>query len=179
MTLCLSTFARPSTLPRRSTFARLSTLAGLAVAMLLALAAVPATAQKAPADPARLAAAKDLLEATGVAKQMDGMMAAMSQGFERGATKGAGADGGKAATKQFNVFLDKFTAYRQPMLDDFAALYAERFTAEELKSIADFYRSGPGARFVAAMPELMQAGSQIGMHYAEKVIADIKAEGGK
>lgn len=158
---------------------RLSSLA--AVAVMLALVAGPsaALAQKAPVDAARLAAAKDLLEATGVAKQMDGMMTAMSQGFERGASKGGGEEAGKAATKQFNVFLDKFAAYRQPMLDDFATLYAERFTAEELKAIADFYRSGPGARFIAAMPELMQAGSQIGMRYAEKVIGDIKAEGGK
>ena len=149
--------------------------AGLTIAFVLAVA-VPALAQKAPVDPARLAAARDLLEATGVSKQMDGMMAAMSQGFERGATQGGGAGAGKA-TKEFNSFLDKFAAYRQPMLDDFAMLYAERFTADELKSIADFYRSGPGARFIAAMPELMQAGSKIGMTYAEKVIADLKKEG--
>lgn len=150
--------------------------AGLAVALVLSVAA-PALAQKAALDPARLAAARDLLEATGVAKQMDGMMSAMSQGFERGATQGSNASAGKAASKEFNVFLEKFSGYRQPMLDDFAALYAERFTAEELKSIADFYRSGPGARFIAAMPELMQAGSKIGMTYAEKVIADIKKDG--
>lgn len=149
--------------------------AGLAVALVLSVAA-PALAQKAAVDPARLAAARDLLEATGVAKQMDGMMSAMSQGFERGATQGGNASAGKAASKEFNVFLEKFSGYRQPMLDDFAALYAERFTAEELKSIADFYRSGPGARFIAAMPELMQAGSKIGMTYAEKVIADIKKD---
>lgn len=158
---------------------RPSLLAGLLAALLLAFAPAPSYAQKAPVDAARLVAAKELLEATGVAKQMDGMMTAMSQGFEKGANKSGGSDAGKAATKQFNVFLDKFATYRQPMLDDFATLYAERFTVEELKSIADFYRSGPGARFIAAMPELMQAGSQIGMRYAEKVIADIKAEGGK
>lgn len=158
---------------------RLTFLAGLLAALVFCLHPVDATAQKAATDPARLEAAKDLLDATGVAKQLDGMMQAMSKGFERGATTGGGDAAGKAATQQFNVFLDKFAAYRQPMLDDFASLYAERFTAEELKSIADFYRSGAGARFIAVMPELMQAGSQIGMRYADKVMADIKQDGAR
>jgi hypothetical protein len=154
-------------------------ISGLLAAFMFCLHPTGATAQKGGSDPERIAAAKDLLDATGVAKQMDGMMQAMSKGFERGATSSGGSASGKAATQQFNVFLDKFAAYRQPMLDDFAALYAERFTAEELKSIADFYRSGAGARFIAVMPELMQAGSQIGMRYAEKVMADIKQDGGR
>jgi hypothetical protein len=151
---------------------------GLVVALLLATTA-PGFAQTAPPDPTRLAAARDLLDVTGVSRQMDGMITAMSQGFERGAAHGNNPAAGKAASKEFNVFLEKFSSYRQTMLDDFAALYAERFTADELKAIADFYRSGPGSRFIAAMPELMQAGSRIGMTYAEKVIAEIKKDGGK
>lgn len=147
----------------------------LVLGFVLALLGAPAAmAQKVAVDPSRLAAARDLLEVTGVSKQMDGMMAAMSKGFQKGAADAGNAAAAGQATNRFNAFLDKFAAYRQPMLDDFAALYAERFTAEEMKAIADFYRSGPGARFIAAMPELMQGGSQIGMKYAEKVQADLK-----
>lgn len=153
--------------------AALRSALALAFALVM-LCSTQAMAQKAPIDPARLAAARDLMEVTGVSKQMDGMMAAMSKGFQKGAADAGNAAAAGQATKGFNAFLDKFAAYRQPMLDDFAALYAERFTAEEMKAVADFYRSGPGARFIAAMPELMQGGSQIGMKYAEKVQADLK-----
>ena len=51
-------------------------------------------------------------------------------------------------------------------------LYAERFTADELKSIADYYRSPTGSKFIVAMPELIQAGAQIGIKYSGKALAD-------
>ena len=64
-------------------------------AICLAVAfAVPALADDAqpPVDPARVAAARDLLEVTGVTRQMDGMVEAISRGF----AKGAGAENSEA-----------------------------------------------------------------------------------
>ena len=59
---------------------------GLCVALCFA---TPLSAEDAapPADPARVAAARDLLEVTGVTKQMDGMVEAMSRGFAKGAMR--------------------------------------------------------------------------------------------
>ena len=140
-------------------------------ALLLVVGASAATAQQATApDAARIAAAKDLMEVTGVNKQLDGMIAAMAQGFRTGATDAAGAAAAEAAGKEFDSHMARLMTYREAMLNDFAALYAEKFTAEELKSVADFYRSPTGSKFIQVMPELIQAGAQIGMKYSEKAL---------
>ena len=69
-------------------------------------------------------------------------------------------------------YMKRLMSYREQMVDDFAVLYAERFTADELKSIADFYRSSTGAKFIVAMPELIQAGAQIGIKYSRRALED-------
>lgn len=143
---------------------------------LLFLVSAPALAEdaKPPVDPARIAAARDLMEVTGVTKQLEGMMDAMKQGFAKSA-KSENSEAGKKMSEGFDAAMTKFMGYRGEMLQDFAALYAETFTAEEMKSVADFYRSGTGAKFIAMTPELMQKGSVIGMKYSQKVIEDMKA----
>jgi uncharacterized protein len=126
------------------------------------------------ADPARISAARDLMEVTGVTKQLDGMMDAMKQGFAKGA-KADSSEAGKKMSEGFENAMGKFKGYQEDMLKDFAALYAETFTAEEMKTVADFYRSGTGAKFISLTPSLMQKGSAIGMKYSQKVMEDLKA----
>ncbi len=135
--------------------------------------AAPAAAA-APADPARIAAARDLMEVTGVTKQLDAMMDAMKKGFATGA-KADTTDKGKQMSAEFDSTMSKFMSYKEDMLKDFAVLYAETFTAEEMKTVADFYRSGTGAKFIQLTPSLMQKGSVIGMKYSQKVIEEMKA----
>lgn len=143
------------------------------VAVALSLAAPVALAQKAPPDAARMAAARDLMVVMGSDKQLDGMFQAVGQGMAQGAQTAGGAEAATKAKQMFDAFVARFQQYRAQMLDEMAALYADRFTAEELKAVADFYRGGPGAKFVASMPELMQAGSHIGMAYTQKVMQDL------
>jgi uncharacterized protein len=148
------------------------------VLALVLLVSVPVLAEdtKPIADPARIAAARDLMEVTGVTKQLEGMMDAMKQGFAKGA-KAESSDAGKKASEGFDAAVAKLMSYKDDMITDFAALYAENFTAEEMKSVADFYRSGTGAKFIAMTPALMQKGSVIGMKYSQKVMEDLKASG--
>ena len=129
--------------------------------------------QTAP-DPARVAAARDLLEVTGVTKQMDGMVEAMSRGFARGANAD-GSEAGKQLSDQFDASMKKLLAYKDQMITDFANLYAETFTADEMKAVADFYRSGAGAKFIAKTPDLMKKGAEIGMKYSAKIADELKA----
>ncbi len=150
----------------------------IACLLILLSSFAPAVAEdvKPAADPAALAAARDLMEVTGVAKQMEGMISAMSQGF----AKGAGADTsekGKQAVAEFDAAMKKFMGFKAEMLTDFAQLYAESFTASEMKEIADFYRGGTGAKFIQAMPVLMQKGAQIGMKYSERIVKEMDAPG--
>jgi uncharacterized protein len=128
---------------------------------------------KAVADPARLAAARDLMEVTGVTRQLDGMMDAMTKGFAKGA-QAEGGDKGKKISEDFEAFMKKFSSYKEEMLVDFAGLYAESFTADEMKQVADFYRSGTGAKFIQMTPALMQKGAVIGMKYSERITKEMK-----
>ena len=128
----------------------------------------------APVDAKRLAAARDLLEVTGVTKQMDGMVAAISRGFARGANADSSADG-KKLSDQFGASMKKLLEYKDQMINDFAELYAETFTAEEMKAVADFYRTGAGAKFIAKTPELMQKGAAIGIKYSEKIAKEMQS----
>jgi hypothetical protein len=138
--------------------------------------AIPLNAEEAvpPPDTARVAAARDLLEVTGVTKQMDGMVDAMSQGFARGANADT-SETGKKLSDQFDASMKKLLEYKDQMISDFAELYAQTFTAEEMKTVADFYRSGAGAKFISKTPELMKKGAAIGMKYSEKIADEMKA----
>ncbi|RUO99293.1 MAG: DUF2059 domain-containing protein [Hyphomicrobium sp.] len=142
--------------------------------MCLSGAALADDAPAATPDPARVAAARDLLEVTGVTKQMDGMVEAMSRGFAKGANAD-NSEAGKKLSDQFDSSMKKLLAYKDQMITDFANLYAETFTAEEMKAVADFYRSGPGAKFIAQTPELMKKGAEIGMKYSTKIADEMKA----
>ncbi|MBS0233665.1 MAG: DUF2059 domain-containing protein [Proteobacteria bacterium] len=137
-------------------------------------AALADDAPQTPPDPARVAAARDLLEVTGVTKQMDGMVDAMSRGFAKGANAD-NSEAGKKLSDQFDTSMKKLLEYKDQMITDFANLYAETFTAEEMKAVADFYRSGAGAKFISKTPELMKKGAEIGMKYSAKIADEMKA----
>jgi hypothetical protein len=142
------------------------------------LAAVAVSAQEPGADADRIAAAKELMEVTGVTKQMDGMVQAMGEGFRKGARDAADGAAADKLGDEFDRHMQRLMSYRQAMLDEFAVLYAKRFSAEELRAVAGFYRSPTGQKFVEAMPALMQDGAQIGMKYSQKAL-QAPAEGTK
>lgn len=145
-----------------------------AFAFMLVLA-VPALAQENPKDPERMAAAIELIEVTGAKKQIELMLDVMKQNVGVGAREAGGGAAGAKAEQAFAAFTAKFSGYRDQMVEEFATLYAERFTAAELKEISVFYRSGTGAKFISAMPELMQQGAQIGQKYGLMAVRELKA----
>ncbi len=147
------------------------------IALLLVFLSGAALADEPPVtspDPARVAAARDLLEVTGVTKQLDGMVEAMSRGFAKGANADS-SEAGKKLSDQFDSSMKKLLSYKDQMISDFADLYAETFTADEMKSVADFYRSGAGAKFISKTPELMRKGAEIGMKYSARIADEMKA----
>jgi uncharacterized protein len=153
----------------------MKSVATLIFACVLAVFVAPLRAEDAkPApDPARIAAARDLMEVTGVIKNLDSMMDAMKQSFAKGA-KADTSETGKKLTDEFEAGLKRLLSYKEDMITDFAALYAETFTAEEMKTVADFYRSGTGAKFIELTPGLMQKGAAIGMKYSERIMNEMK-----
>ncbi|KWT66879.1 hypothetical protein APY04_2286 [Hyphomicrobium sulfonivorans] len=140
------------------------------------VAGVPALAEDAAAglEAQRIAAAHELMEVTGVNAQLDGMVDIMSQGFRKGAGDAGGKTAADKAGEEFDRFMQRMLSYRQAMLDDFAKMYADRFTLEELRAVTEFYRSDAGQKFIKAMPELMQQGGQLGIKYSQKALQDMK-----
>ncbi len=155
------------------------------LACFVAISPVPLRAQEQSAPAAqssdleeRMAAARELLEVTGVTKQLDGMIAAMSKGFAQGA-KADESEKGKKMSAEFDALMQRFLGYKEEMMADFARLYADSFTAAEMKEVSQFYRSGTGAKFIASMPGLMEKGAQIGMKYSQKLQQDAAGAAGK
>ncbi len=142
-------------------------IACLALALIASFAHAEETATL---DPARIAAAKELMAVTGMTKQMDGMIAVMGQGFRKGAQDRAGSAAANALGSEFDKHMQRMMSYRDQMLEEFAVIYAQRFTVDELNAVIEFYNSPTGQKFIAATPELMQAGAHIGIKYSQKAL---------
>lgn len=149
------------------------------MALALGLASVgPVSAQKAPADPARLAAAKDVMEASGTAKQFDAVMPMMF-GQLSGAFSKVAPDKGSVIKEVMDKLLPRFSARKQELIDQIAVLYAEKFTIEELKAIVTFYKSPVGAKMVQTQPELMGQSMQLGQRWGQQIGKELEEEARK
>src|SRR5262245_48141725 len=126
--------------------------AGILAFAFLALAwlAVPAKAQ-AP-DPDRLAAAKDMMEASRVDRQFEQVIPLLldhlKQGFRRVAP-----DRADIIDSVFEQMQSRFISRRAELLDEIAVLYAQRLEAAEMRAVAQFYRSPVGAKLIDVQPQ--------------------------
>src|SRR5688572_304187 len=127
---------------RTQTSILVSVLGGFFALLLLCSPGV--WAQGTAADPERIAAAKELMVVTGGDKQLDNMISVMGQSFRKGVGDTAGSAAAEAAGTQFDRFMKQMLTYRQAMLEEFAVIYAQRFTSDELKAVTAFYRSAAG-----------------------------------
>lgn len=60
------------------------------------------------------------------------------------------------------------------MQEDFVALYLEAYSEEELRGLADFYKSPLGQKMLDKMPELMQASMQISQGLLQQTLPKIQ-----
>ncbi len=158
-------------------FAARLLLASAFVAVLSLTAPVKSFAENQP-DPARVAAAKELLAASGTAKQFEFMVPLITQQIEN-AFVNAKPDHAGQIKEVFRGLPEKFLPRKQELLDEIAAVYAERLTADELKEIVKFYQSPVGAKYVQLQPELMKNSMQLGQAWSRKVGQDIEQEARK
>ena len=149
-------------------------LASMFVAVLSV--AVPATsfADK-DVDPARLAAAKELLVVVGSAKQFDVVVPLITQQLES-AFVSLKPDHAAEIKDVFRAIPEKFSQKKQELLDQIAALYAEKLTADEINEIIKFYKTPVGSRFVQLQPELVQQSMQLGQTWGRKIGQEIDQE---
>jgi uncharacterized protein len=151
----------------------------IAAALALSMAAVPAVAQDtAPPPPAelqvepeRLAAARDLLQATNTEAQFTTVIPMMF-GQLKQSMPPAGPKMQEELDKVFDEVQKQFIERRNEVLDQIAVLYAQKFSAEEMKALADFYRSPIGQKFIAAMPELTAEAMKMGNIWGRNIAMD-------
>lgn len=147
-------------------------LLSAAVAGLLALP--PWVEAQAP-DTARLAAAKDLMQVAGVAKQFDEVMPVLAQRLGE-AFVAVAPDRADEIREVFKQVAVKFVDRKGELIDQIAALYAEKLTGEDLAAIIAFYKSTAGLKFVAIQPEMARQAMTLGQRWGADIGREIEQE---
>ena len=146
----------------------------LAAALALLVGAPAAVRAQAPATD-RLALAKDLMAASGVAKQFDEVMPVLAERLSEAfvAVAPQKADEIREVFSQVTVrFIDR----KGELIDQIAALYAEKLTHEDLDAIVAFYKSPTGIRFVALQPEMTRQAMSLGQRWGAQIGREIEEE---
>jgi uncharacterized protein len=132
-------------------------------------AAPPATA--AQVEPDRLAAARDLLQATNTDAQFTAVIPMMFSQLKQSLAP-SGPKMQQELDQVFEEVQKQFIERRNEVLDQIAILYAQKFTAEEMKSLADFYRSPIGQKFIVAVPDLTAEAMKMGNAWGRRIAMD-------
>ena len=157
--------------------------AGFVVALVAALAAPPAATGQ-PADAPRLAAAKNLMEIAGVARQFDELMPLLMRQLAQSFLAIA-PDKSEEIQQVFAQLNTRFIDRKGELIDQIAAVYAEKLTLDDLTAIVAFYKSPVGTKFVSLQPDIMRQsmilgqrwGAQIGREVEEEARRELKKRG--
>ena len=138
----------------------------VAALAMLACAVLPVRAQ-APDAGARVAAAREMMEVAGVAKQFDQAMPMLAQQMAQGFVAIA-PDKAAEIREVFAQMAAKFIDRKGELIDKIATIYAEALTAEEIAAVTVFYKSPAGARFIAAQPDIMRQTMIMGQRWGAR-----------
>jgi hypothetical protein len=133
--------------------------------------AAPATADTIvhTTDPARIAAAHELVDALNVQKVLDRSM----ENMLRMQTEQ------NPAMMQFadimRAFFARYVTWNA-LRDSYAQIYADLFSASDLRELVAFYRSPIGRRLADATPELTERGSNLGREAVQAHLPELQAQ---
>lgn len=89
----------------------------------------------------------------------------------------AGNPNAAAAAKKMmdrlNPIMEKRLSW-EVMKDEYATLYSETFTPEEVKGLIDFYKTPIGQSFLKKMPTLMQKAAQLSAKRVQDMLPEIQ-----
>lgn len=130
-------------------------LRAVGAASLVAVALGAGCAWADPAPSAQLKAARDVVDASGVASGMQDIVPIFLDEAKRTfvRTRPELANDLDDAVK---VIAPEFQARREQLLNDIAGIYANSFTAQELADIKAFYQTPTGTKLVKVLPGLLQ-----------------------
>ena len=131
-----------------------------AIAATACFALMPAFAVE-PVDAERLGEARAIIKAMEIDKQLDQMVAVMSQALSQRLGQAGGVAGTNPRVAQIivgeSMAMSRENAVRPGgLIDTVVQVYAEKFTLDELRQIRAFHESPVAKKMQEATPELMQ-----------------------
>jgi hypothetical protein len=143
---------------------------------LLALAS-PALSQNArkTVDADQLRAARELMQVTGAAGQIERSIPVMVREMEEQLVQQY-----PACEKQLKddvaQVAKRLSARKQELLDEIADLLVERFSAAEMREITVFYRTPVGAKYMRLQSEIVQRSALAGQRWGERIGRELDEE---
>jgi hypothetical protein len=148
-------------------------LAPLVVISAFSAGYVAAEAQK--PDAARLAAAHELIVATGASRQFEAVVPMMVKQLEPILLQMA--PGKEAEIKEIaSLIIDKFGARKAEMMDIIAGVYADKLDTQDMQQLSKFFSAGAGAAFIAKQPEILTESMAAGQKWGEKIGLEIEEQ---
>lgn len=139
----------------------------LLLVMALAFAAIsPSAAQDNSEE--KLQSARNLLKATNAEQQFALVVPLMLRQM-RQALPTAGPNQQDAVDQVFAEVEKQFVARSGELIDQIAMLYAGTFSAEEMNTLTEFYKTPVARKFIEATPRLTAEAMQLGNVWGQKI----------
>jgi hypothetical protein len=146
----------------------------LGLSMLVAAMAGQTTYAQSP-DPARLAAAKEMMELSGAVKQFDEAVPLMFEQLVR--TYSQMVPGKSREIREtLAQLIPRFQQRKYELIDQIAALYAAEMSLDDLNAVIAFYKSAVGMRFADVQPKIMRESMQLGQRWGERLGLELQEE---
>ena len=147
----------------------------LLAAALLALPVCTASQAQTTPDAARLSAAKEMMQAAGVARQFEEVMPLLMQQLLQSFVALA-PDKAQEIRDVFSQLGGKFNDRKGELIEQIAILYAEQLTLEEFTAVIDFYRSPAGLKIISIQPQVMRQAMLLGQRWGAQLGREIEQE---
>jgi hypothetical protein len=148
----------------------------LFAAAFAAVLAGPSLAQEpGPVSDEARSAARELMEASGAAKQFDQVIPVLTgqltQTFVRLAP-----DRSVEIREVMGELVKRFSQRKAELIDEVALIYAQRMSVDDMREVAKFYQSGAGRRLVEAQPQILRQSMSVGQTWGQRIGAELDAE---
>ena len=146
----------------------------IAAAIFALLALTNPIRAQAP-DAVRLAAAKELMQIAGVAKQFDEVMPYLTSQLAKSFVSVA-PDKARRFARCFRQLAVKFVDRKGELIEQIAHLYAEKLAMEDLTALDRILQSPAGMKFVSAQPDIMRQSMMLGQRWGAQLGREIEQE---
>jgi uncharacterized protein len=134
----------------------------------------PVVAQPRSSEDA-MAAGRAFVDASGAAAQFDQVMPLMADQMSK-AFRSLAPDGAREIDEAMGEVVKRFITRKSELIDEIAAIYADKLSVEDLREITQFYQTGAGRRMVEALPEVTRRAAAVGQTWGQRIGAEIANE---